>query len=206
MGFLRPKSCQKNNVGVANMRKSRKAGFSLVEVMVSILVLAVGVIGAAGMQLTARRTSQQAIFHTHGLLLAAEMADAVRVSERRMAESVPYLGLDYRSEDGEPVLPYRLCYANECDAEEFAAFQIYEWKQRISTSLPAGRVLICRDSVPWSSTGKALSWDCDTGAAGNAPVVVKLGWRAKNTDGSPARTDGDEFPPIVAFVVSTVTE
>lgn len=174
--------------------------------MVSILVLAVGVIGAAGMQLTALRTSQQAVFHTHGILLAAEMADAVRASERRMAGSAGYLALDYRSGEGEPALPQRLCYVSECDAEEFAAFQIYEWKQRIRTLLPAGRALICRDSAPWNSAGKALSWDCDSGAAGNAPVVVKLGWRAKNPDGSLARPDGKEFPPVVALVVSTGSE
>src|SRR5690606_15894095 len=53
-------------------------GFSLIEVLVAVFVLAVGVIGAAGMQLAALRTTQQSSFQTRALHLAAEMADYMR--------------------------------------------------------------------------------------------------------------------------------
>jgi len=53
-------------------------GFSLIEVLIAVFVLALGVIGVAGMQLTAMRTSQQSAFQTTAVELPAEMADKMR--------------------------------------------------------------------------------------------------------------------------------
>lgn len=185
---------------------SNKAGFSLVEVLVSMLVLAFGVIGAAGMQLAALRTTQQAAFQTISLQLAAEIADAIRASERQMGGNWgvnPFAGMNYRAaDDSEPAVPSRLCYQTACDGTEFAEFEIYEWKKRIKAALPGGRVLICRDAEPWSNAANVLSWDCDSGSAANAPLVIKLGWQAKNPDGSLIRDDHNQFPPSVAIAVS----
>lgn len=188
------------------MEKFRKAGFSLVEVLVSIVVLAIGVIGAAGMQIAALRTSQQGAFQTVALQLATEMAEAVRASERGLAtsgEENPYLGMDYRfASDGEPMMS-RLCYAHTCNAKEFAEFEIYEWKKRVRDVLPDGRVLICRDSSPWNTASQALSWNCTDDPAGNAPIVVKLGWQGKNPDGSLVRDGNSLFLPSVALAVGS---
>lgn len=189
------------------MRISNKAGFSLVEVLVSMVVLAFGVIGAAGMQLTALRTTQQAAFQTFSLQLAAEIADAIRASERKMGsnwEVNPFAGMNYRAiDDSQPAVPSRLCYETTCDKKEFAEFEIYAWKKRIKAALPGGRILICRDAEPWSRAANTLSWDCDSGSMANAPLVIKLGWQAKNPDGSLIRDDHNQFPPSVAITVSS---
>lgn len=182
----------------------RKAGFSLVEVLVSIVVLALGVIGAAGMQLTALRTTQQTAFQTHALQLAAEMAEAVMASERQIDSSEgtnPFLDLNYQSaHDSAPAVPDKLCYEIGCDGKEFAEFETYEWKNRIRTALPGGRVLICRDSAPWNKNEHALSWDC-SGSANDA-LVIKLGWQARNPDGSLSRDGRNESVPRVVIPVN----
>ncbi|HEX7636637.1 MAG TPA: type IV pilus modification protein PilV [Noviherbaspirillum sp.] len=178
----------------------KKKGFSLIEVLVSLLVLAIGVIGAAGMQLAAARTAQQSAFQTFALQLAAEMADAMRAGGGQL-ESM--WAMDYSSaNDGEPVTPARFCYADSCNAQEFAEFQLYEWKKRVKTGLPAGRVLVCRDATPWDSVRRSLSWSCEGGAGEEAPLVVKLGWQAKNPDGSLVKDAGNSFPPNVVLTVA----
>ena len=58
---------------------STEHGFSLIEVLISVFVLAVGVIGAAGMQLTALRTTQQSVFQTKALHLATEMLSLIHI-------------------------------------------------------------------------------------------------------------------------------
>src|SRR3954468_11288154 len=95
------------------MPKLNHAGFSLIEVLVSVLVLAIGVIGAAGMQLTALRTSQQSAFQTAALELAADMADKMRANDSQMRRTDNYyLSVDFRSgENGAPAAPSAMCYS-----------------------------------------------------------------------------------------------
>lgn len=186
------------------MSKSRKDGFSLIEVMVSILVLAVGVIGAAGMQLSAMRTSQQSGLHTTALQLAAEMADRMRANDsqmRRPDEDNPFLALDYSAAKGQATAPSMLCYSQTCDGDELAEFDLYEWKRRLHAALPAGRAVICRDRAPWDGAAGSLTWDCD-GAGEDGALVIKVGWMGKNPNGSLAQATGGGFSPAIALLVS----
>lgn len=55
-------------------RKSSSSGFSLIEVMVSVLILAVGLLGVAAMQATSLKNTQssmersQAVIHTYAII------------------------------------------------------------------------------------------------------------------------------------------
>lgn len=182
------------------MRNLRKAGFSLVEVLVSIFVLALGVIGVAGMQLTALRTAQQSALRTTALQLASEMADRMRTNDSQMklaGADNPFLRVDFPPRDGRHTAPDKLCYASDCNAEELAKFDIYEWEKQVKTALPGGRAVICRDAAPWDTATGAFTWTCNAGSGDGASVVIKLGWREKanNLDGS------QPLPPGVAITV-----
>ncbi|MGH8806965.1 MAG: type IV pilus modification protein PilV [Noviherbaspirillum sp.] len=187
------------------MIRLKEKGFSLIEVLVSMLVVALGVIGAAAMQMTALRTSQQSRFQTLAVQLASEMADKMRANDSQMKQgdaANPFLVVDYKSvTDGEPAAPGKLCYAAACSGGDLAAFDIYEWKKRVKAVLPGGRVLICRDSAPWDSARNALTWNCSAGTEGSASLVIKLGWQGKNPDGSLIKDADNTFPPSVALTV-----
>ena len=191
------------------MMKLQQTGFSMIEVLISIFVLALGVIGAAGMQLTALRTSQQSAFQTAALELAADMADKMRANDSQMRRADNYyLSVDFRSgENAELTPPSSTCYSisADCTAEELAKFDIYEWERRIKAALPGGRALICRDASPWDSGAGALTWACSGAPTGSASFVVKLGWQAKNPDGSLIADAGKQFPPSVALTVEPYT-
>ena len=51
----------------------------MIEVMIAILVLALGVVGAASMQLIALQVARQSSFQTTALYLALQMADSIRI-------------------------------------------------------------------------------------------------------------------------------
>lgn len=195
------RGCARRHSRIAGDEK----GFSLIEVLVSMLVLAFGVIGAAGMQLAALRTSQQAGFQTVALQLASEMADKMRANDLQMKQAdeiSQFLAVDYKSAtDGEPAFPGISCYSSGCNATELAVFDIYEWKKRVRSALPGGRVLICRDSSPWDVGQRQLKWDCDGASGNSASIVIKIGWQGKNPDGSLVREAVNIFPPSVALTV-----
>ena len=187
------------------MHTTKQSGFTLIEVLVSVFVLALGVIGVAGMQLTAMRNSQVSNYQTVAVQLAAELADKMRSNAVEMAktdDSNAFIFTYNSATDGEPTVGTK-CYATTCTAEQMADFDVYEWKQRLRALLPGGRVAICRDTTPVDSG--ALKWACTSSltAQGDAPLVIKVGWlgRGKNPDGTDNK-DGT-YPPSVAIAVES---
>lgn len=217
MAFVRPKCCKINNNFRKNVKLPRSfktqrhsRGFSLIEVLVSMLVLAIGIIGTAGLQLAAARTTQQSALQTTALELASEMSDKIRANDLSSGKRAdnPFLSVDYNSAtQGEPAAPNKLCFGFDCSDGDLAAFDIYEWEKRVKNELPGGRARICRDARPWNEATRSLAWEC-TPAIGKekASLVIKLGWRGKNPDGSPAKNGDMEFAPTVAVTVMPYVE
>jgi type IV pilus assembly protein PilV len=171
-------------------------GFTLVEVLVAVFLLAVGIVGAAATQTLALRTRHQSGLLSDGVRLASTLAGRMRANATQMAlpdAANPYLQLNYDAlSDGAPVVPAALCFgATECDAAQMAAFDLHETERAVHSAFPGGRVLVCRDATAWDAAAGALSWDCSSAAG--APIVVKLGWRAPGQQGSAA--------PSIAMVV-----
>jgi len=139
-------------------------GFTLVEVLVALFVLAVGVVGAAAAQNMAVKTR-----HASAQLSAA-VAQANALAERMAANPVqlalPDLDNVYLQAAGDPwycpgaCAPAQLAATERDDAAALAA-----------RTFPGGQLRVCRDTLP-----APLAWDC-TGGPG-APLVVKIGWRA----------------------------
>jgi type IV pilus assembly protein PilV len=172
------------------------AGFTLVEVLVAVFLLAVGIVGAAATQTLALRTRHQSSLLSAGVQLASTLAGRMRAnaSQMRLPDAAnPYLQLDYDAQsDGDPVTPAVLCFgAAQCDAAQMAAFDLHETERAVHAAFPGGRVLVCRDAAAWDAAANALSWDC--APAAGAPIVVKLGWRAPGQRGGTA--------PSIAMVV-----
>jgi len=186
------------------MHKTKQNGFTLIEVLISVFVLALGVIGAAGMQLVAMRTGQQSGLQTVAVQLASEMADNMRQNavEMNKADSDnPYLFTYNSATDTAPAAPGKICYGAACDSAELAAFDIYEWQTRLKAGLPGGRVVICRDETPWDTGAAKLTWDCASTIAtvNSVPFVIKVGWQGKDVDKDKKLLT--DQPPSVAITV-----
>ena len=168
------------------MHTRADGGFTLIEVLVAVLVLAIGVLGTAGAQLAAFQTRQHTGLMSSGVHLAGSLADRMRANAVQMnGGGAPYTELDYDAlTDGAPSPPAPTCLGGAtCSSAQMAAFDVYEITQAVHAGFPGGRIKVCRDTG-----GGALSWECGGGAG--APLVIKLGWR----------TRGDNPDDTVAFV------
>ena len=176
------------------MHSRLSGGFTLIEVMVAILVLAIGVVGAAGVQVAALRTRHLSGLMSGGVQLAGALADRMRANSLQMQASDdanPYLTLQYDAAEGAPAPGDATCFGGAaCSSAQVAAFDLYEVKQALFADFPGARVAVCRDA----SDGATLAWEC-AGAA-NAPIVIKLGWRDRRADPALPVT------PSIALVVA----
>ena len=60
--------------------KNKNAGFTLIEVLIAMLVLAVGLLGLAGLQATSLRNNQSAYNRSQATQLAYDLADRMRAN------------------------------------------------------------------------------------------------------------------------------
>lgn len=182
------------------------SGFSLLEVLVALLLLALGIVGSAAMQIVALRVSQQDQLLGQAQHLASALAERMRANAavaRGMTATNPYL-FDYDAAGAEPPsAPPVQCFAAACDGQQLAQFDRYEAQWQVFHRFPAGRVLICRDEHPVAAGH--LRWECTGGTA--APLVIKLGWRGKLADGSTAGaapSDANASPAAAPALALTV--
>lgn len=175
----------------------RVLGFALIEVLVAVVVLAIGVLGASAMQLVAMRVRYESQLLSNAAQMASAMADRMRANPGQIGTA--YLALDYDAHtEPVPAAPGSQCWAAACDSAAMADADIYDLKRQVAALLPAGRVRICRDTGMWASG--QLRWSCAGGPG--APVVIKVGWRGKNPDGTPASDAAGAYAPGVALAMA----
>lgn len=158
--------------------RAHAQGFTLVEVLVALFVLAVGIVGAGATQLSAERLRQQSALTGDAAQLAATLAARMQVNPAIAGlpdAGNPYLALDYDAADGPPADGAGCFGGAACTPAQLADADLDDIRHTVYTHFPRGRILVCRDGSPWDGATRRYRWRCD-GNAGALPVV-KLGWQ-----------------------------
>jgi type IV pilus assembly protein PilV len=178
-------------------------GFTLIEVLIALLVLAIGALGASSLILQARRAAQQSSLSSSAVHLAARAADAMRANANAIAAadaSNPYLQLDYDALADGPPRPATDCSATACDSAALAEADLAFLRRTMFEHFPLGRIKICRDGAAFDNAAMTLRWQCD-GASG-VPAIIKIGWRQRVADGGAA---AGAAPVIIALPLALRT-
>jgi type IV pilus assembly protein PilV len=150
--------------------RRRDQGFTLIEVMVALLVLSIGLLGLAGLQVAALQNNQSAFMRSQATALAYDLADRMR-SNVLGTISANY-DMANKAFDGD-------CGTTTgCTPQEMAQNDLAEWAATIAANLPAGEGFVCIDSTPSDGSGEA-SPECD---AIGTQYVIKIWWD-ENRDG-----------------------
>lgn len=151
----------------------RQAGFTMLEVLISMVIIAFGLLGVAGLQAFALKNNQSATFRSTATMLAADMADRVRANVGGAidgAYNAP--GLDAYG------TAVAACTDAGCTTGQLAQNDLFEWQRRILLSLPAGVGIVCLDSTPHDGDIPTVP-ECDN--AGETNYVVKIWWTDDRT-------------------------
>lgn len=137
-----------------------QTGFSLVEVMVSLLIFTVGLAGLSLMLLTSVRGTRQAQNETIAATQASSLAELILMNPAALGHYI------------NPEMEYaEHCIApTQCDAAAWAAGNLAHWHMQLEQSLALSSGLVCRDSSP--NDGSRDQPACD----GVGPAVVKVFW------------------------------
>jgi len=156
----------------------RPGGFTMIEILVAMFVLAIGVVGASAAQLAAQRTRQHAALTSEAALLATSLAARMRANATVASLPIganPYVPLDYKAYGASPPAGGAQCFgAGACDPLALAAFDLRETRLALHRGFPAGRIAVCHDGAPWDAEHSRYRWVCSGDET--APVAIKIGW------------------------------
>ena len=114
---------------------SRQSGVSLIEVLVSVFVLAFGILGIAGMQAGALRNNQGALENSMAVFLTHSILDAMRASMAHDATNPARMNV----RDGYSKASF-ICQNSEVTATDpLVADDLKLWLKSIQTSLNGGQ-------------------------------------------------------------------
>ncbi|HGX92945.1 MAG TPA: type IV pilus modification protein PilV [Candidatus Tenderia sp.] len=147
---------------MASSKIRQQRGFTLIEVLISIVILSIGLLGIAGMQATSMSNNHQAFIKTQAANMAADMADRIRANRDAAAAYANFSTVEAPADPG--------CINAGCPGAQLAQYDLFQWSQpfvrALQPALPGGRGFI--------------SW-VDNGA-GQEVVTITIVWHEPNSD------------------------
>jgi type IV pilus assembly protein PilV len=184
-------------------------GFALIEILVALVVLAVGMLGTLGLQLATLRSNQ---YTTQGAIasqLARDYEEIVQmVPSASVSSSQGTSTFSVLDTNTTPTASSCLGISANCTPTAWMNAMLYEWTTRVKTNLPAGRAVVCRDNAPKDASGAGQGlyhWTCnDQGDM----IMIKIGWAAKaeKNDAVMQTIATDDRPRIVITVFGNQTD
>ncbi len=138
-------------------------GSTLVEVLVSLLVIAGGLMGIAGVQSVSLRNNQASYFRTQAITASADMVERMRANK---------IGVEAGAYDNVTGSATSSCFTVAgCTPAQLAAQDVLDWTTHIESVLPEATAVVCIDST--GDDGEPGSEDCD----GSGRIyAVKIWW------------------------------
>lgn len=153
-------------------------GVGLIEVVVSLLIISIGVLGMAGLQINAKRAAHEAVQRTTAAYLASDMLERMRSNPSVLASYVT-AGLGGGSITSEPSPN---CLSAACTAAELAAHDLWAWEQSIDGATETRTV-----SGTLVSTGGMLDpTGCISHSSGT--ITIAVAWKGYQALSNPTST------------------
>ncbi len=160
-------------------RAARSRGATLIEVLIAVLVLAVGILGLMGLQINGKRTNYEALQRSAAVSLAQDMMNRMRANPNR-ASAVAFLDTNYDTTTlgyaggglgGGKIgtAPTDCAVAGAaCTPENLAAYDRWAWESKLDDAVTSNGLI--------NPTGCI---DVDISAADGSLVTVIVAWESK---------------------------
>lgn len=165
------------------------SGFTLIEVLVTLVVISIGLLGLGRLQGFGLAMNSSSHLRLKATYKAYELTDRMRANQRAFDPALTgYLTSVSTTQCQAGGSLVTDCTSTGCSPQQLAQNDLCEWSTDLQRQLPGGTGLVCVDSTP--DDGTAASPQCD----GIGPVIngvpsvytVKVWW-TDDKSGTPKR-------------------
>ena len=119
--------------------RPRQHGITLVEVLVSIVVLALGLLGILGVQMRTLAETQTGVRRAQAIRLIADLSERIHANPDALD---PHVLAEYVTGWDTTLTAGAACAAQPgCAPDALASEQISEWRQSVAQNLPSGNAM-----------------------------------------------------------------
>jgi len=145
-------------------------GFALIEALITVIVVSVGLLGMAGMQLNSLRANQDAHYNSQAALLAADLGDRMRGNTQAAKDG--FYAHDKINAVADPGFDCSADFpegSTRCNPQQLAEADLYEWYGKVDPRLwdtnpqnilPGGKAeVLCLDDCSDGAYRIKIEWD-----------------------------------------------
>ena len=149
-----------STLSVSRSAQRKQGGFSLIEVLVTLMLVAFALLGIAGLQAYSMRVNKGGQLRTQAVFLVADLA------ERLEANKVGAVAGSYvLAKTNTPPAVSTACISGSCSSDGLASYDLAQWQNMIAAALPQS------------------SWQVEQTTTGNPSVyTIKIWWEDRRTD------------------------
>lgn len=138
----------------------KQQGFTLIELLIAVVIVSIGLLGHAALQIQSVNTAQQARF--------AQTANVAMLDIVQRFSSMPQAALNGEYDasnlsDGVAPTASKNCAIEDCTRDELASFEISDWYSSHSEYIPQLRFSIAHDANLVTVT---MTWDANLSGSG----------------------------------------
>ena len=165
--------------------KNSNRGFTLIEILITVLILGIGLLGLAGLQTKGLQYDQVAFMRSQAALLADDIVDRMRAN---LTETQANAGYDISF--GETSNTSTNCASVLCDNTTMAGYDLKQWKDSLAAILPSG-------------DGEITTVASVNGAAPAIDATVTVHWdeTRSGATGTDCPQDASNGPDLACFQI-----
>lgn len=158
---------------------THERGFSLFEILITIVVVSIGLLGLAGLQFAGLRAANDAQEHTLASLLAQDIEG--RIKANILGANLGYYdSINLSNGGGAPTAPTMDCLTTPCSTQDMSRFDATQWYQAINhggsnTMLLANASIRIQRCNVTNALKITIQWNGAKGAGGPCVLTSPTG-------------------------------
>lgn len=150
----------------------------MLEVMIAVLILAIGILGIAGLQVTSKRSSYEAIQRSTATMLIRDMIERMRANPEQL-DAYTNTGAG-RTFSPSVVITTAVtnCFGTgaNCTAATIATYDLYEW-ERALTGITETDDAVGTNNIGGLASPTACITGVSLATANSGTVTIAIAWR-----------------------------
>lgn len=153
---------------MTNLQQQSQRGFTLVEILVTVVLISVGLLGVAALQLTTLRGNQEANVRSQANTLASDILDRIRANSTSFRTTT--------------ASAYEVDFDGTGDVTTRAGADLQDWQQAIDRTLPGGATAAGKIERSYDAATRryivtvTIQW-AERAEGSGAPIDAELGVR-----------------------------